>query len=223
MYYHARTPTEVGATSASTIPHLPLPFLTATIMSRLPPLPRSELPPAQQQAHDDLTAFAMSAFGTAFSYTRKEDDALLGPFPFYIQTPEIGLDTLGLLAKFSKLGGLSVEARETAVLAVGSVFQAGYELYAHERVALKATTLSQEQLECICSGGKPKDLGEDCQAAYDVATHLAKHPGPLPQELWDRSMKALGKEGTVALVHYVGFYAYICIVLNAIDEPVPKD
>ncbi|KAK5676867.1 hypothetical protein LTS10_010631 [Elasticomyces elasticus] len=162
-------------------------------MSRLPPLPRSELPPAQQQAHDDLTAFAMSAFGTAFSYTRKEDDALLGPFPFYIQTPEIGLDTLGLLAKFSKLEGLSVEARETAILAVGSVFQASYELYAHTRIALKATPLSQEQLESSA------------------------------QELWDRSMKALGKEGTVALVHYVGFYAYICIVLNAIDEPVPKD
>jgi hypothetical protein len=57
---------------------------------------------------------------------------------------------------------------------------------------------------------------------YDLAKRLLTTPGPLPKSYWERSVEAFGKEGTVALVHYVGFYAYLCIALNAIDATVPE-
>ena len=32
----------------------------------------------------------------------------------------------------------------------------------------------------------------------------------------------LGKEGAAALVHFVGFYPYTCIILNAMDASAPR-
>ncbi|TKA70893.1 hypothetical protein B0A55_08093 [Friedmanniomyces simplex] len=193
-------------------------------MFRLPPLPRSDLPPSSHQAHDTITSFfASSPLGSAFDYKRKADEALIGPMPFYLASPDIGQDVLGLVGKLATLPGLSLEARETAILAVGAKFKAGYELYAHTRMAMQTTKLEERQVDKIAKGEKPEGLDEESSVAYDVAAYLAGTPGPLPQELWERSVKALGKEGTVALVHYVGFYACTCIVLNAMDAPVPED
>ncbi|KAK5143362.1 hypothetical protein LTR32_004500, partial [Rachicladosporium monterosium] len=115
-------------------------------MSRLPPLPRSDLPPAAQRAHDTISSFfASSPLGTAFAYKRPTDDALIGPMPFYLASPDIGQDVMGLVGKAAALPGLSLEARETAILAVGARFQAGYELYAHTRMAVKTTKLGEER------------------------------------------------------------------------------
>ena len=83
--------------------------------------------------------------------------------------------------------------------------------------------MSKDVVEAIARGEKPAGLNENCSTAFDAATHLASTPGPLPQEIWDRCIAAFGKEGTVALVHYAGAYAYTCIILNAMDAPVPEE
>ncbi|KAK3672937.1 hypothetical protein LTR78_007290 [Recurvomyces mirabilis] len=191
-------------------------------MSRFPPTPREQLSAPQQEAYDELSSSSEKMFGNKFSFKNK-DGGMVGPYPFLLEALGPGVDFLSLVQSLGKLPGLSVEARETTILAVGAHFQAGYEMYAHSAIAGQATKLSQEAISSICKGEKLKDLDEDCAAAYDVAKYLASKPGALPQVLWERSVKALGREGTVALVHYVGLYAYTCIVLNAMDAPVPKD
>jgi 4-carboxymuconolactone decarboxylase len=190
-------------------------------MSRLPPATRDQLDAEHQAAYDELTSFADKQFGNRFSYKR-EDGAFVGPFPLFVAAPQAGVEFLKFVGKLATLPGLSLEARETAILAVGARFEAGYELYAHSNVAKRTTKLKEAQIDEICNGEKPDDLSEECDVAYDVAEYLASTPGALPIELWDRAMLALGKEGTVALIHYVGFYAYTCIILNAMDAPVPE-
>jgi len=59
----------------------------------------------------------------------------------------------------SGLPGLPASARETAILAIGSQYQALYEIYAHERVALKYTSWTKEQNNAIKNGRKPEGLG----------------------------------------------------------------
>ncbi|KAK5115055.1 hypothetical protein LTR62_001752 [Meristemomyces frigidus] len=189
-------------------------------MSRIPPLPRSALAGTEQQAHDEIADFTSQAFGDQFSY-KNEDGAFTGPFPFL--TPHNTVHEYKLLiSKIASLPGLSPAARETAILATGSVYKAGYELYAHSRVAEQSTELKKEQIEAICAGRKPDGLSEECEVALDVAKYLAGTPGPLPKELWGKSVKLLGKDGTIKLVHYVGIYAYTCMMLNAMDAPVPE-
>lgn len=189
-------------------------------MSRLPPATREELPPDQQQAYDDLTETANKAFGDTFTYKRK-DNAFAGPFPFFLAAPEAGTEFLKYFTKIAQIPGLPADAKEVAILATGSHFQAKYELYAHYNVATKKAGLSQDVAKAICEGRKPEGLSEQCGVAYDAAKYLSAKPGPMPQEIWDRCEKALGRQGTVALVHYVGAYAYTCIILNAADVPVP--
>ena len=115
------------------------------------------------------------------------------------------------------------DAREVAILVTGAKYKSTYELYAHTNVAKKVVGMDQDVVDGIARGEKPKGLSEACETAFDVASHLAGTPGPLPQELWDRSMKSFGKQGTCALVHYVGAYAYTSIMLNAMDAPIPQD
>lgn len=191
-------------------------------MSRLPPVPRENLPPNQQQAHDSLHDIASQAFGSAFTWQRK-DGALVGPFPAFVAAPEAGVAMLQYLGKLSAIPGLPAAAKETAILSTGAHFRAAYELYAHSHVAEQTTELSREQIDKICRGEKPAGLDKVCDVAYDVAKYLSGTPGPLPQALWDRAVKGLGREGTVALVHYVGMYAYTCIILNAMDAPLPEE
>jgi len=190
-------------------------------MSRLPPAGPGSLPGDQQQSYEDLSQIAEKAFGDKFTWRRK-DGSLVGPFPFFLAAPEAGKGFLEYLGKLAAIPGLPTEAKEVAIMSTGAHYQAPYELYAHGNIAAKTTKLSSDQVQQICDGKKPEGLNDACIAAYDVAKYLSSTPGPLPTHLWDKSVQALGKDGTVALVHYVGMYAYTCIILNAMDAPVPE-
>lgn len=138
-----------------------------------------------------------------------------------LETPGTTRPFFQIASELAKIPGLPQNARETAILATGSHYKAVYEIYAHERVAVANTDLNQEQVDMIKTGKKPTDLDEKCSAAFDVAIELVTKPGPLSKENWEKAEKALGKQGTLALIHYVGYYAYTCILLNACDVPVP--
>ena len=148
---------------------------------------------------------------------------MLGPFPLVLENPAAGKNFLNIFGTLGEIPGLPLDARETAILAVGARYQAGYELYAHGNVAVKKLGMSRDVIDQIASGSKPQALNEQCSLAYDAARYLVDTPGKLSQELWDQCIKTFGRQGTIALVHYVGSYAYTCILLNAMDAPVPEE
>lgn len=199
-----------------------VPGLKSETMSRLPPQTREELSSGQQDAYDELSDISEQAFGPSGSkFSYKDDDGrFIGPYPFFLAAPEPGLSAMRHALMLGKLP-LPPDAKETAILTCGAHFKAPYELYAHENVA-KSTTLNDNQIESIKRGERPDELNEQCGIAFDICQYLCKKLGPLPQDLWDLSVRSLGRDGTVALIHYIGFYAYLCIALNATDVPVPK-
>ena len=197
--------------------------MTAEHQDRMGCMPRDQLPPDQQKAYDTISAYIDGFFGDKF-ISRGEDGSLLGPLPFLATTPDAVEPYLNLLGALSKLKGIPPPARETLILAVGSVYKAGYELYAHENVAEKTGVLSRAQIESVMDGVKPGGqdrLDESCELAFDVAIQLSKGGGPLEDGLYERAMKTFGQEGTAALIHYVGMYAYTCIVINGVNASVP--
>lgn len=193
----------------------------------LPPIARESLAESELPAYDSLTNLTVKLFGdpksSPFTYKRSSDGALVGPFPLYLASPEVGEHVLDLIGKMAAIPGLPADAKEVAILRVGAHYKAVYELYAHVNVATKKVGFSKDVAEAIARGEKPDGLNEGCSVAFDATAYLVAKPGPLPKEMWDRCIKAFGKDGTVALVHYVGAYAYTCIVLNAMDAPVPDD
>lgn len=192
-------------------------------MSRVPAKPRDELTPEQQEVSDKFYAISEKSFGpNGEKFIWKDDkDAVIGPFPFFIHAPAVGNIIHSLFAAFAKLP-IPGDARETAIMTTGGHFQGGYETYSHIPQAV-AAGLSQEQAEVLSKGvKKPEGFNERCDAAYEVTRYLMTQRGPLPQELWDRSVKAIGQDGTVGLLHYIGFYSYVCVALNGVDAPVPE-
>ncbi|KAF7194042.1 hypothetical protein HII31_04563 [Pseudocercospora fuligena] len=190
---------------------------------RIPPRARDELSSEEQSVYDDFSKIAEYGFGKDGEKFRYKDDrgAFVGPYALFTAVPETGKLAMDLVYSLGKLK-IPQDVKETAILACGGHFQAAYELYAHENVAEKAGVLTRSQIDAIKQDRKPADLNENCSLAYDIAKRLCSKPGPLPRSQWDESVKAFGKEGTLVLVHYIGFYAYLCIALNAVDVPVPE-
>lgn len=174
---------------------------------RLPPVTREEVPESEHAAFDSLTSLAGKMFGppedSPFIYKRATDGAFVGPFPFFLAAPEAGEPYMALFGKLAAIPGLPKDAREVAILTVGARHRAPYELYAHINFAQQKVGMSKDVVESISKGKKPSGLSDECNLAFDVASYLSGQPGPLPQDLWDRSMNTFGKQGTVALIHYV--------------------
>ena len=189
-------------------------------MSRYPPIPPSQLNPDQHAAYDESTRIAQDMFGDKFIY-KNDDGAFIGPFGPLLYTPSLVDPFFKMAAELGQIPGLPAAARETAILATGSTFKAGYELYAHGKVAA-STSLTERQISSIKEGKKPDGLDEACQVAFDVAVELSQKQGPLSDETFQQASKALGQHGTAALIHYVAFYAYTSVFLNGVAAPVPE-
>lgn len=194
--------------------------------TRTPPIPPSAMTPEQKAAYKEALTISSRGFGASgeiFIWAREEDGALLGPFHPFIYHPQTMQPFVGLNAAAASIPGLSQQAREVAILTVGHRFASTYELYAHRRIAAsEPVNFSPEQIRELGEGRMATGLDEQCQVAFEVARELCGTPGPLKEELWHKSVKILGRDGALALMHYVAFYAYLAIMLNAVDVPAPE-
>lgn len=86
---------------------------------------------------------------------------------------------------------------------------------------METTSLTKDQIIQIEKGEKPSDIDQQGSVAFDAAMELVRKPGPLGKEMWEKLMAEFGQEGALALVHYVGVYAYTCVLLNGCDVPLP--
>ena len=191
-------------------------------MSRYPAIPPSKLAADQRKAYDKQSEIAQSTFGDKFLY-KDQDGAFIGPFGPLLYTPNLVDPFMKMVVELGKCPGLPANARETAILATGSTFKAGYELYAHGKVAA-STNLSDQQISLIKQGKKPdgnETLNDACSVAFDVAIELSRKQGPLSDETFAKAEKQLGREGTEELIHYVALYAYTCDFQNGDAAPVP--
>ena len=192
-------------------------------MARLPPKTREELSGEQQEVNDmyaDLAKLAFGPNGSKFVYA-EPNGAMIGPFPFFISHPEMGKRLYDFQFALGRLP-LPADVREVGILTAAAQYGDSFVGYSHEPQALSTGKLSAEQSKSLRGGQKPDDLTEECSIAYDVAKSLCDNRGPLPGELWDRAVEVLGKDTTLALLHYIGFYSYVSIVLNGVDAPVPR-
>ena len=114
---------------------------------------------------------------------------------------------------------LTERTRQVVILAVGAVWQSGYELYAHSAAARQAG-LPGDAIATLAGGGLPADLGDGEKVAQRVARALsAGHQ--IDQSLYREAEAAFGTRGIMDIVFLVSIYHTTCAILNAFDIPAP--
>ncbi|KAF2159168.1 hypothetical protein M409DRAFT_30307 [Zasmidium cellare ATCC 36951] len=185
-------------------------------MNRLGLLAPSELTPAQGEAYDVMHKYTTANYGDRFIYLDNQS-RFVGPFGAQIHHPEVAKAFIQFATSLRRIPDFPHEVREVAILAVGSRLGPAYESYAHESLS-GFTEAEQHQLH---EGTCPAHFSDKQKVAYKVAIELGKS-GPSPSALWEEATSVLGIHGATALVHYVGFYAYVSTVLNGFDAKVPS-
>jgi alkylhydroperoxidase family enzyme len=183
---------------------------------RAAPYPPDDMPADLLPLHNKMAAFTTDHLKGFAS--QRPDGALIGPFAAMLRFPAFGRAAWTLTKALIDHGSLPKPAREVAILATGAVFNARYELDAHEQSA-EESGLSPAKIAGISAGQRPADLTEAEQAAYDVATVLASGR-PLPQSTYERALREFGEEQTAELVYLVGAHCLVSLLQNAYDVAV---
>jgi 4-carboxymuconolactone decarboxylase len=185
---------------------------------RLPPLPPALLNPAQKLVFDDVSSnFEPVMKGVL---PKQADGALAGPFNPMVHFPEFGKPMWEYTKALAINSTLPKVVREIAVLVAAARFRCRYEIYTHERVALKAG-LSAAKVATVAAGERPGDMTEQEGLAHDVAAVLTRG-AQLPESLYQAALTSFGDSGLAELIHSIGLYCLVSIVLNGYDTPVPE-
>lgn len=185
---------------------------------RLPPLAPEALSPALRDVHAEIAGLIAQTQQRIVVFDAQ--GALIGPFPAMFHFPRFGIPALTFLRSLSTEARLSGKVREVAILTVGAIFGARYEIYAHETTAADVG-LTSSQIATLAAGDRPSDLSEDQAVAYEVARVIATGR-VLPITTYGRAVEVLGKDGVGELVFLVGGFGLVAMVLNAFDVPVPE-
>ena len=109
--------------------------------------------------------------------------------------------------------------REVVILAVGAVWGAQFELYAHSALAHKAG-LSTESITALVSGRLPDDLSAHEKIASRVAQQLSTGHR-IDDQLYREAQNIFGAKGLFDIAALIGVYHSVCAVLNLFAVPAP--
>jgi 4-carboxymuconolactone decarboxylase len=144
---------------------------------------------------------------------------LIGPFNPVLWSPNISASFLGLQRNEEAHTSLSERLRQVVILSVGSVWNAPYELYAHQAVARKAG-LSEKTIESLTAGEACEELSKEEQLGQQFTLQLtANHR--VDDELFAAALSAFGEKGLVDMITLAGCYMLVCSLLNAFEIPAP--
>lgn len=185
---------------------------------RISPFLPEKMSPEVRYVHDEVVNLVTRSQNPVTMLNG--EGALIGPFPPMFHFPQFGIPALSFIRSLDTHATLSKKVREVAILSVGSVFGARFELYAHEIMA-EVFGFSEAAVASLASGNKPIELNEEESIAFEFAHALAQGK-ILSDSVYAHSTKIIGKEGTAELIFLIGAYAFLAMVLNGFDVPLPE-
>jgi 4-carboxymuconolactone decarboxylase len=147
------------------------------------------------------------------------DGRLIGPFNPALLNPAVTASMLDLSVAERTHTSLTDRAREVVILAVGAVWQADYEVYAH--VALARTAgLSESAARMIATGEEPAELSGQETIAQRLTTALSV-AHRVDDALYRQAEDAFGAQGLLDIAFLIGIYHAVCAVLTLYSIPAP--
>jgi 4-carboxymuconolactone decarboxylase len=186
---------------------------------RLPLLDPAKLSETQREVYDRANSTMVPWAEAAHFQSKTTDGKLIGPFNPVLFAPEMASCFADLQAAEARYTPLSERVRQVVILAVGAVWKADYELYAHSAVARKAG-LSEAAIRSLARGGHPEDLSDEERLAQRFVRQLtAEHH--VGEPVYRAAEAAFGREGLVAMTFLAGCYQVVCSFLNGFEIPAP--
>ncbi|AKS34283.1 hypothetical protein AFA91_22965 [Mycolicibacterium goodii] len=159
------------------------------------------------------------AVGAGFEIT-SPDGRLIGPFNAFLHHPEIASRFLAFSAAEAEYTTLDERIREIVILAVGGVWAAEYELYAHRVLAANAG-IDRAAIEALADGAAPTSLQGRELVAAEVAQQLSK-AHRIDDALYRAAEAAFGRRGLFDIVALMGQYLTVSALLNLFEVPAPR-
>ena len=187
---------------------------------RLPLAGPASFNPAQQAFYDSVMSNQWPwAQHAGFAITAA-DGRLIGPFNAFLLHPEVASRFLAFSAAESTHTTLSQRVREVVILAVGGVWGACYELYAHAVLAADAG-IAPEAIRALAAGEVPAPLtGEEAIAARIAHELSTRHD--VDDELFGEGLRTFGRQGLFDIAALMGQYATVSILLTLFKVPAPE-
>jgi 4-carboxymuconolactone decarboxylase len=192
---------------------------TDALGGRLPLADPEALSPAQREVFDRMAEVIVPWANEARFQSTAEDGRLIGPFNPALLNPAIAAPFLDLQSAEQMHTSLSPRVREVVILAVGAVWHADYELYAHLAVARKAG-LSDDAARAVATGGLDRDLNFDETLALRL-THQLSINHRVDESLYQAAEKTFGAQGLIDIAFLIGIYHSVCATLAMFAIPAP--
>ena len=192
-----------------------------TLGGRLPLADPTALTGAQRELFNAMNATQVPWANQAGFQVTTADGQLIGPYNSFLLHPELAAKILEFSATEKTHTTLSKRVHEVVIIAVGAVWGAEYELYAHCALARKAG-LSEQAVTTLANGGIPDDVSEDEKIAARLARQLSTQHR-VDDELYRAAEKAFGTTGLFDIAALMGQYHTVCSALNLFEVPAPSE
>jgi len=192
-----------------------------TLGGRLPLADPTTLTGARRELFNAVNATQVPWADAAGLQATTEDGQLIGPYNTFLLHPELAAKILEFSAAEKTHTTLSQRVHEVVIIAVGAVWGADYELYAHTTLARNAG-LSNHAVTTLANGGIPDDLNEHEKIAARLTRQLSVHHR-VDDELYREAEKAFGTTGLFDIAALMGQYHTVCAALNLFEVPAPSE
>jgi 4-carboxymuconolactone decarboxylase len=192
---------------------------TDALGGRLPLADPTALSAAQREVFETLTSTVVPWADDIGFQSTTEGGRLIGPFNPALLNPPVTSASGELLSGERKHTSLSARVREVVILAVGAVWQADYELYAHSAVARKVG-ISDDAIRVLAAGGIPDYLSEDERIAAELTRQLSTQHR-VDETLYRQAESHFGRKGLTDIAILIGIYHTVCTTLNLFAIPAP--
>jgi 4-carboxymuconolactone decarboxylase len=187
---------------------------------RLPLVDPAELTDDQKGVFDLLSNTLVAWAQSVDVQAATDDGRLIGPFNPALYSPAISAKFIELQMFEPLHTSLPEPVRQVVILAVGAVWRADYELYAHSAAARKAG-ISEVAVKALNNGEIPDDLSAEEKIAGRVARQLSRDHR-VDNALYHEAEKAFGRKGLVDMAALIGAYHCVCTTLNMFNIAAPS-
>ena len=185
---------------------------------RLQLLPNS-LNGQQRDLYDYLLSTKVSWAEKVDFQARVTDGRLIGPFNMFLYSPIMSRAFNAWIDSEAEQTSLADNVRQVIILAIGGVWNADYEVYAHTAVGRKAG-LSDAAMRAITQGDEPPELSLSAKAALRFTLALVDER-QVSDELYNATVQTLTVQGVSDMVQLIGLYMATSAFLNAFHIPSP--